>query len=82
MSRPLTTSTPSPPDQDQPHAAGRFGGRAVLGLVALLVGAVPFLVLWLLVQGSWSPLASIDGEVAADLNEAVSGSPLRAARAA
>ncbi|MCZ2821259.1 phosphatase PAP2 family protein [Modestobacter sp. VKM Ac-2977] len=74
MSRPLTTSTQSPPDQEPPQAPGRFGVRAVLGLVALLVGAVPFLALWLLVQESWSPLASLDGEVAADLNEAVSGS--------
>ncbi|MCZ2807102.1 phosphatase PAP2 family protein [Modestobacter sp. VKM Ac-2983] len=74
MSRPLPTSTQSPPDQEPPQAAGRFSGRAVLGLVALLVGAVPFLALWLLVQQSWSPLASLDGEVAADLNEVVSGS--------
>ncbi|WP_164701612.1 phosphatase PAP2 family protein [Modestobacter sp. KNN46-3] len=76
MSRPLTTSTQSPSDREPPEAPGRFGVRAVLGLVALLVGAVPFLALWLLVQESWSPLASLDGEVAADLNEAVSGSPV------
>jgi undecaprenyl-diphosphatase len=55
---------------------GRFELRALLGWAALLVGAVPFLLLWLLVQSSWSPLASLDGGVAASLNEAVSGSPL------
>ncbi len=57
---------------------GRFGRRALLGWAALLVGAVPFLLLWLLVQRSWSPLAALDGEVAAELNERVRGSPLLA----
>ncbi|SFF47662.1 undecaprenyl-diphosphatase [Blastococcus tunisiensis] len=50
--------------------------RAALGWVAVLLGAVPFLLLWLLVQRSWSPLSTLDGEVAADLNASVSGSPL------
>ncbi|SEL97902.1 undecaprenyl-diphosphatase [Blastococcus sp. DSM 46786] len=54
---------------------GRFGLRAVLGLVALLAGAVPFLLLLLLVQVEWSPLAALDGEVAAGLNAAVVDSP-------
>lgn len=54
---------------------GRFGARTALGLVALLVGAVPFLLLMLLVQANWSPVASLDGEVAAGLNAAVSDSP-------
>lgn len=54
----------------------RFEVRALLGWGALLAGAVPFLLLWLLVQGSWSPLAALDGDVAAGLNRAVSGSPL------
>ncbi|MGY1723458.1 phosphatase PAP2 family protein [Blastococcus sp. SYSU DS0533] len=54
---------------------GRFGLRTVLGLVALLAGAVPFLLLLLLVQREWSPLAALDGEVAAGLNEAAAGSP-------
>ncbi|MGY1855781.1 phosphatase PAP2 family protein [Modestobacter sp. SYSU DS0290] len=58
------------------QAPGRFGARALLGLVALLAGAVPFLGLWLLVQQNWSPLASLDGNVAADLNDVVSDSPL------
>ena len=65
-------------DTRSPDTAGigRFGLRALLGWAALLVGAVPFLLLWLLVQRSWSPLAALDGEVAAELNEQVSGSPL------
>ncbi len=54
---------------------GRFGSRAVLGLIALLVGAVPFLLLMLLVQENWSPLASLDGEVSAGLNTVVNGNP-------
>ncbi len=56
-------------------AAVRFGVRALLGWGALLLGGVPFLLLWLLVQRSWSPLAGLDGEVAAELNDLVSGSP-------
>ncbi|WP_299958729.1 phosphatase PAP2 family protein [uncultured Modestobacter sp.] len=76
MSSPPGTSTWSPPADERPRAPGRFGVRAVLGLVALLVGAVPFLALWLLVQQNWSPLASLDGDVAAELNEVVSRSPL------
>ncbi|CCG02655.1 phosphatase PAP2 family protein [Blastococcus saxobsidens] len=54
---------------------GRFGARAALGLAALLIGAVPFLLLVLLVQEEWSPLASLDGEVAAGLNAVASDSP-------
>ncbi|MGY1634630.1 phosphatase PAP2 family protein [Geodermatophilus sp. SYSU D01186] len=55
---------------------GRFGARALLGWVAAVVGVVPFLLLWLLVQQAWSPLAGLDGGVAAGLNDAVSGSPV------
>jgi undecaprenyl-diphosphatase len=53
---------------------GRFGLRVVLGWAALFLGAVPFLLLWLLVQQSWPPLAAVDREVAGSLNDAVSGS--------
>jgi membrane-associated phospholipid phosphatase len=48
----------------------------VLGWLAAVVGGVPFLLLWLLVQREWTPLAALDGEVAADLNAAVSESSL------
>jgi membrane-associated phospholipid phosphatase len=54
---------------------GRFELRAVLAWAAVLLGAVPFLLLWLLVQASWPPLAEVDAGVAAALNEAVSTSP-------
>ncbi|TQN43081.1 undecaprenyl-diphosphatase [Blastococcus colisei] len=64
-----------PPEQERTAGMGRFGSRAALGLVALLVGAVPFLLLMLLVQANWSPLASLDGEVGAELNAVVSGNP-------
>ncbi|WP_299033122.1 phosphatase PAP2 family protein [uncultured Pseudokineococcus sp.] len=40
-----------------------------------MLGAVPFLLLWLLVERSWAPLSTLDGGVAADLNASVSGSP-------
>ena len=55
---------------------GRFGTRALLGWAAVVVGLVPFLFLWLLVERSWSPLGALDGEVARGLNERVSGSPV------
>ena len=55
---------------------GRFGARALLGWAAVVVGLAPFLLLWLLVQRSWSPLGALDGEVAAGLNDAVSRSPV------
>ncbi|MDK3255774.1 phosphatase PAP2 family protein [Blastococcus capsensis] len=74
MSRAQHVDT-SPEAAESTAGAGRFGARAALGLVALLIGAVPFLLLMLLVQEEWSPLASLDGEVAADLNAVVSDSP-------
>ena len=55
---------------------GRFGVRSVLGATALVLGAVPYLLLWLLVQQSWAPLAGVDGAVAAALNRQVRDSPL------
>ncbi len=54
----------------------RFGTRAMLGWVAVVLGAAPFLLLWLLVQRAWTPLAVLDGDVAAALNAVVSQSPL------
>lgn len=72
-------TTTRQPDVDDEHAAagvGRFEARALLGLVALLVGAVPFLVLLLLVVREWAPLQGLDEQVAADLNRAVSDSPV------
>ncbi|MGY1836298.1 phosphatase PAP2 family protein [Blastococcus sp. SYSU DS0510] len=61
--------------RDDSWGIGRFELRAFLGWAALVVGAAPFLLLWMLVQRSWSPLESLDGDVAAALNERVSDSP-------
>ena len=72
--RPAATTGPAPGGGESSDVR-QFGVRAVLALVAVLVGAVPFLALWLLVQGSWSPLTDFDGEVAADLNRQVADSP-------
>ncbi len=55
---------------------GRFEARALLGWLALLLGAAPFLLLWLLVSQAWGPLSALDREVAAGLNVAVDGSPV------
>ncbi|SOC50055.1 undecaprenyl-diphosphatase [Blastococcus aggregatus] len=66
------------PTLDDPAATtgiGRFESRAFLGWLAVLLGAVPFLLLWLLVQRSWAPLSTVDGDVAADLNATVRDSP-------
>ncbi|MDT0275896.1 phosphatase PAP2 family protein [Blastococcus goldschmidtiae] len=62
-------------DATRTTGLGRFETSAVLGWIAVVVGAVPFLLLWLLVQRSWAPLASLDGDVAAELNAWVSQSP-------
>ncbi|WP_147252040.1 phosphatase PAP2 family protein [Blastococcus sp. TF02-9] len=56
-------------------ARRRFGFRALLGLVAVLVGAVPFLVLLLLVTRGWTPLAGADQGIADELNRVVRDSP-------
>jgi membrane-associated phospholipid phosphatase len=63
------------PGHEELSGLGRFEGRAALGWLAVVVGAAPFLALWLLVEREWAPLALIDGDVAAWLNAAVSGSP-------
>ena len=54
----------------------RFETRAIVGWMAVVLGAAPFLLLWLLMQNAWAPLAVLDGDVAADLNAVVSQSPV------
>lgn len=61
---------------DQLEGAGRFGGRSLLAWVTVVLGVVPFLVLWLLIRDASSPLASFDHRVAAELNEAVHAWPV------
>ncbi|MGY1669136.1 phosphatase PAP2 family protein [Geodermatophilus sp. SYSU D00710] len=76
-----TSEPPAAPDHVLDGGAadttglGRFGTRALLGWAAVAFGLIPFVLLWLLVQRSWPPLAGLDGDIAADLNDAVSGSP-------
>ena len=75
MSAPSRTTSHSHADEAVP-GVGRFGTRSALGLAALVLGAVPFLLLWLLVQRRWSPLAGLDGDVASGLNDVVRDSPV------
>ncbi|RBY90193.1 PAP2 family protein [Blastococcus sp. TBT05-19] len=70
------TAAPSRTAPADTRGIGRFGTLALLGWVAVVAGVVPFLLLWLLVQRRWAPLEGLDGEVAARLNDEVSGSPL------
>ena len=63
-------------ERESTTGASRFSLRSALALLALLAGALPFSALWLLVQERWSPLASLDGEVAGDLNAVVSNNPV------
>lgn len=76
-----STRTPRP-DGASVRGLGRFEARAALGWLAVVGGAAPFLVLWLLVESAWAPLSAVDGGTAAALNDAVSGTwlvgPLRA----
>ena len=70
-------STVSSPAEELTAPAGRrFSLRVVLALLAVTGGGLAFLLLWLLVQTRWSPLAALDGEVAVALNAEVSRSPL------
>jgi undecaprenyl-diphosphatase len=72
----MSSSVDDPSLHADATGIGRFELRAVLGWAALLLGAVPFLLPWLLVEASWPPLAEVDRGVAAALNGAVSGSSL------
>ncbi len=56
--------------------AGRFGGVALLGLLGVVVGAIPFLALLALVEARWEPLRQLDLVVADGLNALVASSPL------
>ena len=59
----------------QPRGAGRFERRSALGLLALVVGAVPFLALLLLVRERWALLRGVDHGVADGLNRFVAPYP-------
>ncbi|MDR7380792.1 phosphatase PAP2 family protein [Promicromonospora iranensis] len=59
-----------------PPGAGRFTELATLGLVALVLGAVPFLGLLALLKSEWAPLARLDQGIADTLNSAVATRPL------
>ena len=74
--RPVSSPDARPDAPADTTRISRFEVRALLGWAALVLGAVPFLLLWLLVQRSWAPLPALDGDVAADLNAAVSRSPV------
>lgn len=73
--RPMPPGSTRADDPARTEGLGRFETRALLGWIAVVVGAVPFLLLWLLVQRSWAPLSELDGDVAAELNTWASQSP-------
>ncbi|WP_225753539.1 hypothetical protein [Actinotalea sp. Marseille-Q4924] len=71
--------TPTPPEAHSEadlRGVGRFGGAVALGLVGVLVGAVPFLGLLALVESRWEPLHRLDLAVADGLNALVVGTPV------
>lgn len=70
-SRPLE----GPVSSASPRGIGRFGVRTVLGLLAVLVGVVPFVTVAAVVRARWAPLASFDADVVDGLNEMVQGRP-------
>ena len=72
----MSTDVDARPGEQDATGIGRFQRRTVLGGAALLIGAVPFLLSWMLVQRSWSPLAALDGEVATALNAEVRDAPV------
>lgn len=60
MSRPDAEGTPDALTSDQVAAERRFGVRALLAAVALLVVTVPFALLLFLVEDAWPPLERLD----------------------
>ena len=64
------------PGTVDPTSLRRFEARSALGLVAVLLGAVPFLAVLVLVEQRWAPLARVDEGVASALNAVVAGTPL------
>lgn len=63
--------TPVPDGGERMEGAGLFGGLSALGLVAVVLGAIPFLFLTGLVQTRWEPLQRLDDDVAQGLNDAL-----------
>lgn len=59
-----------------PPGVGRFTELVTLGLVAVILGAVPFLGLLALLETEWAPLARLDQGIADTLNTAVATRPL------
>lgn len=59
-----------------PRSAARLGGQSLLGLLVVIVGAVPFLALLGLVQARRAPLQRLDTGVADGLNATVAASRL------
>jgi len=66
----------SPAADVAPQSAVRLGGWSLLGLLGVVVGAVPFLALLGLVQVRWAPLERLDTGAADGLNATVADSPL------
>jgi membrane-associated phospholipid phosphatase len=54
----------------------RLGLRLTLGFLGVLVIALPFLLLWLLIEDNWSPLHRVDRGAASHLNNAVYDHPV------
>ncbi len=54
--------------------AGVFGGLSLVGLVVVVLAAIPFLALAGLVQARWAPLQNLDDAIADGLNQALATS--------
>ncbi|PRY20202.1 phosphatase PAP2 family protein [Pseudosporangium ferrugineum] len=66
-------------DHGRPRAARgveRFASRSTVGLLALLIGSLGFLLLMVLVRTAWAPLYRADQRVADTLNAWVAGKDL------
>ena len=60
---------PSPAVAPPPQPGARFGARAALAAVALVLVAVPFGLLLFLVQDKWPPLLDVDADARDSLHE-------------
>lgn len=72
------TSRPGEPENAGEQLSGpeRFGVRSILGWFGVVLGLVPFLLLWLWIRDGASALVVLDRAIAAELNEAASTSPV------
>ncbi len=73
--RNVSSRSPRPAVDARLRGVDRFVARSVLGWFGVVLGLLPFLVLWLLIREGTSALPALDRAIAAELNESVRAAP-------